>query len=181
MIREDDQGGEGKRLLARDPQAWEALHERVYPAMLNYALRRLSNEDAARDAVAEAMARVVATSEKLVSAISPEAWCIGVLRHVVADTHRRNYRERERSEQPAPSIGLEIDERLELSDEHEAVRAAFDRLEESDRDVLQLRVIAGLSSEEAAEVLETSPGAVRMAQSRALERLRRLMGEEVGV
>ncbi|HQT99064.1 MAG TPA: sigma-70 family RNA polymerase sigma factor [Acidimicrobiales bacterium] len=180
MIYEEDRGGEGERLLARDPEAWEALHERVYPAMMNYALRRLSNQDSARDAVAEAMARVVATRERLVQAVSPEAWCIGVLRNVVADTHRRAYRERERMLEPAPTT-VEVGEQLELNAEHDAVRAAFDRLDEVDRDVLQLRVIAGLSSDEAAEVLGTSPGAVRMAQSRALERLRRLMGEEVGV
>jgi RNA polymerase sigma-70 factor (ECF subfamily) len=180
VIREDNQGGEGERLLARDPQSWESLHERVYPVMMNYAIRRLSNIDIARDAVAEAMARVVATRDRLVQAVSPEAWCVGVLRHVVADTHRRAYRERERSVEPPLATTLDVSERLELSDEHQAVRAAFDRLDEADRDVLQLRVIAGLSSEEAAEALETSPGAVRMAQSRALDRLRRLMGEEVG-
>lgn len=181
MIYEESEGGEGERLIARDPQAWEALHERVYPAMMNYALRRLSDPDAARDAVAEAMARVVATRERLVQAISPEAWCVGVLRNVVADVHRRSYRERERGVEPPLVANFEVGEQLERLAEHDAVRAAFDRLDEADRDVLQLRVIAGLSSEEAAEVLETTPGAVRMAQSRALERLRRLMGEEVGV
>jgi RNA polymerase sigma-70 factor (ECF subfamily) len=176
--RGENQGGEGERLVERDPQAWESLHERVYPVMMNYALRRLSNADLARDAVAEAMARVVASRERLVQAVSPEAWCVGVLRHVVADVHRRAYRERERSVEPPLTTNLDASERLELNDEHQAVRAAFDRLDDADRDVLQLRVVAGLSSEEAAEVLETSPGAVRMAQSRALERLRQLMGEE---
>lgn len=170
-----------ERLLARDPQAWEALYERVYPAMMNYAIRRLSNGEVARDAVAEAMARVVATRERLVQAVSFEAWCIGVLRHVVSDALRRTYRERQNMAEPTMTFDLDVGERMELNDEHRAVRAAFDRLEESDRDVLQLRVIAGLTSEEVAEVLQTSPGAVRMAQSRALDRLRRLMGEEVVV
>ena len=181
MFREQNQGGEGDRLIARDPQAWEALHERVYPAMMNYALRRLTNPEIARDAVAEAMARVVATRERLVEAISPEAWCVGVLRNVVADVHRRAYRERERGVEPPLVANFETGERLELNAEHDAVRAAFERLDETDRDVLQLRVIARLSSDETAEILATTPGAVRMAQSRALEKLRRLMGEEVGV
>lgn len=180
MIYEDNQGGEGERLLARDGQEWQALHERVYPVMMNYAFRRLSNVDLARDAVAEAMARVVASRDRLVQAVSPEAWCIGVLRNVVADIHRRSYRERNRGVESPLTASREAGERLELDDEHQAVRTAFDRLNESDRDVLQLRVIAGLSSEEAAEVLETTPGAVRMAQSRALERLRQLLAEGVG-
>lgn len=149
--------------------------------MMNYALRRLSNVDVARDAVAEAMARVVATRDRLAQAVTPEAWCVGILRNVVADVHRHAYRERERSAESPMTTHPDASERLELNDEHQAVRAAFDRLDEYDRDVLHLRVIAGLSSEEVAVVLETSPGAVRMAQSRALGRLRQLMGEEVGV
>ena len=149
--------------------------------MMNYAIRRLSDVDVARDAVAEAMARVVATRERLVQAVTPEAWCVGILRNVVADTHRRAYREREKNVEPPMTTHLDASERLELDDEHQAVRTAFERLDESDRDVLHLRVIAGLSSEEVAAVLETSPGAVRMAQSRALGRLRQLMGEEVVV
>jgi len=178
MIRDDQRGGEDDRLLERDPRAWEALYERVYPVMMNYALRRLSNPDVARDAVAEALVRVVATRERLVQAVSPEAWCIGVLRHVVADTHRRAYRDRDRAIESAPSVCGPAD-LIELDDEHRVVRDAFARLDESDREVLQLRVIAGLNSDEVAAVLESSPGAVRMAQSRALTRLRRLMGEEV--
>lgn len=175
---DDARGGEGERLLARDPRAWEELHERVYPAMMNYALRRLSNAEMARDAVAEAMARVVATRDRLVTAISPEAWCVGVLRHVVIDMQRRTYRERARTlESMVPAAGPES--HLELDDERRVVRDAFERLDESDREVLQLRVVAGLSSEETAEVLGSTPGAVRMAQARALDRLRRLMGEEV--
>jgi RNA polymerase sigma-70 factor (ECF subfamily) len=98
---------------------------------------------------------------------------------VVADTHRRAYRERERRVEPLLTTNVGAGERLEMNEEHDAVRAAFDRLEDADRDVLELRVVAGLSSEETAEILKTSPGAVRMAQSRALDRLRRLMGEEV--
>ena len=53
------------------------------------------------------------------------------------------------------------------------MRAAFERLGDEDREVLELRVVAGLSAEEVGNVLGKRAGAVRMAQSRALERLRR--------
>ena len=43
---------------------------------------------------------------------------------------------------------------------------------EEDRELLDLRVITGLSAEEVGVLLDRNAGAVRMAQSRALARLR---------
>jgi RNA polymerase sigma-70 factor (ECF subfamily) len=45
-------------------------------------------------------------------------------------------------------------------------------LSDDDRELLDLRVVGGLSADEVASVLGKQPGAVRMAQSRALDRLR---------
>jgi RNA polymerase sigma-70 factor (ECF subfamily) len=68
-------------------------------------------------------------------------------------------------------------EALERAGEHAEVRAAFTRLSAPERQVLELRVIAGLSSEETAAVLGKQAGAVRTAQSRALAHLRELLGQ----
>jgi RNA polymerase sigma-70 factor (ECF subfamily) len=65
-----------------------------------------------------------------------------------------------------------------LADEHAAVRRALERLPADDREMLELRVVAGLSSDEVAYVLGMRPGAVRTAQSRALTRLRTYLAEE---
>ena len=60
-----------------------------------------------------------------------------------------------------------------LADEEAAdLRAAFAALPAADREVLALRVIAGLSADDVARVLGKRAGAVRMAQSRALGKLR---------
>src|SRR5207248_9756458 len=58
-----------------------------------------------------------------------------------------------------------------------AVRAAFERLGPANQELLELRVMAGLSAEAVGQVLGKRPGAVRMAQNRALGRLRALMEE----
>ena len=58
-----------------------------------------------------------------------------------------------------------------------AVRAAFERLGPADQELLELRVMAGLSADAVGQVLGKRPGAVRMAQNRALGRLRALMEE----
>ena len=62
-----------------------------------------------------------------------------------------------------------------------AVRVAFERLAPEERELLELRVQGGLSSEEVGRLLGKRPGAVRMAQARALQRLRREWEEVRGV
>src|SRR5580658_1843996 len=162
---------ESARLRSRDPVAWESFYERVYPMMLAYAERRMGRGEAARDAVSEALARTVKTVARMEELdATPEAWCIGILRHVIADGQRQLYRDR-RVIEPFADGAPDPSATVEVSMEHESVRRAFVRLSESDRELLELRVVAGLSSDEVAKVLSMRPSAVRMAQKRALEKL----------
>jgi RNA polymerase sigma-70 factor, ECF subfamily len=57
-------------------------------------------------------------------------------------------------------------------------RILLARLPEGQRRLLLLRVVAGLSAEDTGHVLDMSPGAVRVAQHRALLRLRALAASE---
>ncbi len=65
---------------------------------------------------------------------------------------------------------LNLDERSELAE-------AFGRMTAKDRELLELRVVAGLSAEATASVLGKRPGAVRTAQSRALAKLRQHLAD----
>lgn len=60
------------------------------------------------------------------------------------------------------------------------VRAALDRLGERDREVLVLRHLEQLSTQETAAVLATTEGVVRMRHLRALQRLRSVLAPELG-
>ncbi len=164
--------GDLSRLRARDAATWEALFDRMYPRMLAYAERRVGSREDARDAVSETFARMVKSLDGLTQPdVTPDGWCFGILHHVVADVQRRMYRRRKGIPAEIRADG-EVADALVLADEHRVVRAAFAQLSPRDRDVLELRVIAGLCAEEVALILSMRPGAVRMAQARALERLR---------
>ncbi len=66
---------------------------------------------------------------------------------------------------------------LLAAEEAAALRSAFGQLRPEERDVLELRVLAGLSAEEVGAIMGKGAGAVRQAQSRALARLRDVMQE----
>ncbi len=167
-----DRTSDFARLQARDAATWEALFDRMYPRMLAYAERRVGSREDARDAVSESFARLVKSVDGLAKpGATPDGWCFGILHHVVADAQRRMYRRPSGSPVDVRVEG-EVGDSLVLADEHAAVRDAFAELSPKDRDVLELRVVAGLQAEEVAQILSMRPGAVRMAQVRALDRLR---------
>jgi RNA polymerase sigma-70 factor (ECF subfamily) len=168
------------RLRARDGDAWEAFFDTMYARMLAYAQRRVDSTDDARDAVSETFTRMVKGLDRLdETSVSPEAWCFGILHHVVADQQRSSYRRRRPVPVEPPAPAAEPDDGLVLDVDHQGMRAAFTRLSPRERDLLELRVVAGLTADEVAGVLAMKPGAVRMAQARALQRLRAHFEDEV--
>jgi RNA polymerase sigma-70 factor, ECF subfamily len=167
-----------ERARRGDQEAWSTLYQRAYPRLVAFAHRRLGGADLARDAVSETMVRAVSAINSYTrddDGFTP--WLFGICRHVVADIHRARYRE---APEPLSDPGQEsagpLDALLE-NEERAAVRAAFERLDADERELLELRVIAGLSSAEVAALLRKRPGAVRMAQMRALSRLRAFIEE----
>ena len=75
-------------------------------------------------------------------------------------------------ERPGP------EEETAASFEAERVRALLAQLPAHQHRLLVLRVLSGLSAEETGEALGMSPGAVRVAQHRALARLRAIVAED---
>lgn len=159
------------RATAADPDAWEAIYRRSHPRLFSYARRRLPSDTAADDAVSETMLRAL---DKINSftwrGAGFDAWLYGILRNVVLESHRQAGRTTA-SHAPEVSVPGPLDA-LVRRDELAEVRAAFDQLPADDQELLELRVVAGLSAEQVGSVLGRKAGAVRMAQSRALGRLR---------
>ena len=99
----------------------------------------------------------------------------GIAAHKVADAHRATARNRS---EPVANVPDEADRhagpeqralRTELSGE---VRELLKELSPKHREILMLRVVVGLSAEETAQAVGSTPGAVRVAQHRALNKLR---------
>ncbi|HVX21524.1 MAG TPA: RNA polymerase sigma factor [Acidimicrobiales bacterium] len=182
--------GAGQRAAVRDARqgdedAWEHLYRQVYPRLRAYLVRRVGPNDA-EDAVNETMARAVAGIDGFrFGPAGFDGWVFGIARNVTVEHYRQaGRRQRQAMAGQQVAVGTEPlavpGERLERQDDRERVRRQFLRLSPAEQEVLELRVVAGLSAEEVAAVLGKRPGAVRTAQSRALEHLRRLVGDDGG-
>jgi len=109
------------------------------------------------------------------------AFVYGIASHKVIDAHRAATRNRS---EPVSDVPDRVESgdgpeqhtlRVELSEE---MGRLLEKLPEKQREILVLRVVVGLSAEETAEAVGSTPGAVRVAQHRALARLRKSMPEE---
>ena len=168
-----------RRATAGDPDAWERLYRGAHPKVHAYVRRRLPAADVG-DAVSETFLRAVRGLDGFSgSGTGFDAWIYGIARHVVLDAQRRIARQRVVRAQRDVTDGEPLEALLQ-TEESAAARRAFARLGPADRELLELRVIGGLSAAEVAAALGSRPGSVRMAQTRALRRLRTLLDDELG-
>ncbi len=159
-------------LRALDPDAWEALYRNARPTLWRFARVRLATAEQAEDAVSETMVRAMAAIGRYRSRGHPTiAWLLGIERNVVNEMYRAGARLRAVPSRP-DMAHEEADDRLVADEEAQSVRLAFASLTSDEQELLTLRVIADLDADSAALVLGKRPGAVRMAQSRALGRMR---------
>lgn len=109
------------------------------------------------------------------------AFVYGIAAHKVADAHRSAGRNRADPMPDVPDSAIQSDgpEQRVLQDE---LSLSMDRLlrllPDKQREILILRVMVGMSAEETALAVGSTPGAVRVAQHRALSRLRKVLPSE---
>ncbi|MEV4560728.1 RNA polymerase sigma factor ShbA [Kitasatospora sp. NPDC049285] len=172
-----------------DGRAIEALLAYVLPLALRYCRGRLVRlPGGARhhvdDVAQEVCVAVLCALPRYRDTGRPfEAFVYGIAAHKIADLQRAAMRgpgstvipPDDLPETPDDSLGPE--ERALLSSDAAWIKELLSNLPARQRELVLLRVADGLSAEETGEVLGMSPGAVRVAQHRALSRLRALAEE----
>ena len=119
----------------------------------------------AEDAVQDALVRCYAAWPRVVAADDRDAYVYRVLVNGISRSWRRRWRrelplpELPESSLADPAVGIVL---------HQSVRAALDRLDPGQRQVLVLRYFADLSEAQISEVLGIRPGTVKSRAARAI-------------
>lgn len=103
------------------------------------------------------------------------AFVYGIASHKVADAHRAAARNKSDPTDVVPerySLDAGPEQMALQSDSASRMSKLLALLPEKQREILNLRIVVGLSAEETAEAVGSTPGAVRVAQHRALARLK---------
>jgi RNA polymerase sigma-70 factor (ECF subfamily) len=154
---------------------------------------RVDPSDVVQEALAEAARNLDAYLRERPLPFYP--WLRRLAWERLVNLHRRHIEAGRRSVNREEPPALPDESALELADRiltaepgpaeaalreelRQRVRAALGRLAASDREVLVLRFLEYLSTADVADVLGITPGAVKLRQMRALERLRSRLGDD---
>jgi RNA polymerase sigma-70 factor, ECF subfamily len=165
------------RAQSGDAAAVEALVRALRPRIFRYVLARVLDPHTADDVTQEVAMTVMSALPRYVDQGLPvTAWVFGIAANKVREQRRSTGRRRETAGDAVPERAddemLEPEQAAVRLDTARRVAALLATLPEQQAEILRLRVAAGLSADETAAVLGMTPGAVRVAQHRALSRLR---------
>jgi RNA polymerase sigma-70 factor (ECF subfamily) len=173
------------RAKSGERDAVEQLVAQLRPRVFRYVLARVLDPHLADDVTQEVTVTMVKSLSRHVDQGVPfTSWVFGIAANKMSESRRTANRRHETATDLLPEhradSAYEPENaalRLETS---RFVSGLLDTLPEQHAEILRLRVAAGLSAEETAAVLGMTPGAVRVAQHRALTRLRGVVAPEVG-
>jgi RNA polymerase sigma-70 factor, ECF subfamily len=177
-------------LLRKDQKAFEELVRQESPRLFRLLLRMLNDPDEAQSVLQETFLQAYQHLETFRGESKLTTWLygIGINQARVALRKRRRLEPMSDEDierlQPTFRGGVMYtdtpqawnpERHAELADTKQLVRDAIDQLPEQYRTVILLRDIEELSTEEVAQVLEISAGAVRVRLHRARQALRALL------
>ncbi|HEX3732215.1 MAG TPA: RNA polymerase sigma factor ShbA [Mycobacteriales bacterium] len=179
------------RAVLGDQSAKGELIGQIRPTVVRYCRARLGRsgggsfttaDDVAQEvcmAVMKALPRYEDTGRPFT------AFVFGIAAHKVADAHRSATRNMMQPYEDVPDIAAPADRGPEAQalawDSSQRMQTLLSALPETHRNVIILRVVEGLSAEDAGRTLSMSAGAVRVTQHRALTRLRQLLSKTAEV
>jgi RNA polymerase sigma-70 factor (ECF subfamily) len=187
-VDESEVNGLAARAGAGDSGALAALLEILRPMLVRYCrarLGRLSGGFVTADDVAQEICIAVMDALPRYRDVGRPfaAFVFGIAGHKVTDAHRAALRAPVTSsvdavlERADPSAGPEA--LAVVADLSRRMSALLEDLSRTQREIIVLRVAVGLTAEETGAVLGMTAGSVRVAQHRALARLRVLAQKKV--
>jgi RNA polymerase sigma-70 factor (ECF subfamily) len=165
---------------AGDTAATDELLSYLRPIMVRFCrtklgrVRPISSADDVAQEVCIAVFRALPTYQHLGRPFL--SFVFGVAAHKVADVHRAAARDRSLPTAETPDTVTLAENPEEIALRRELVEQTSGLLQTllpRQREIVVMRVVLGMSAQETADAVGTTPDAVRVAQHRALNRLRR--------
>jgi RNA polymerase sigma-70 factor (ECF subfamily) len=170
-----DEESIARRLQKREPEAWSAVYEEYFLKVYRYIALRVSNRTEAEDLTEQAFLKALESIDSFRWRGVPfPAWLFRIARNLVIDYWRTD---KSKASLPLDESLINDDVDLETIAERnldiKQVFQAIGQLTQSQREVIELRFVGGLSVAEVSKVLGKSEGAVKVMQHSALAALRK--------
>jgi RNA polymerase sigma-70 factor (ECF subfamily) len=165
-----------KRAQRGDTAAVGALYDRHHTHIFRFVWSRVGNQQIAEDLTGEVFIKMVTSLSGYKIGETPfRAWLYRIARNLVTDEYRK-----QKGNTAVPLQEVEMMIGFETSPDTIAennltldrVQEAMATLDQTQREVVELRFLAGYSLQEVAETLDYSVAAVKSYQHRGLKALR---------
>jgi RNA polymerase sigma-70 factor, ECF subfamily len=174
--------GDLETLMAQYQQgdfaAASALIRRLSPQLHRFFLVQLSSRTSADDLLQETWLRIHEVRHTYRPGEPVLPWLYAIARHIRVDHFRKTVRTsaRERSLDETPEMAAP----LPAAGANLSLQEMLAPLPESQREVIEMLKVAGMSLEEVARATSSSVGAVKQKAFRAYEKLRTVLGKMGG-
>ncbi|MDK7148386.1 RNA polymerase sigma factor ShbA [Corynebacterium kroppenstedtii] len=166
-----------------DRDALQKIMDYIHPKVVVYCRHRLSDDSfpGPEDTAQEICMAVLKSIDRFVDRGTPfMSYVYGIASHKVKDGYRSMGRDRSQPTDEIPEAIHDVAGPEELaiqSDGRNKLLRLLDILGERPREIIILRVLEGYTSEETAKIIGSTPNAVRVAQFRAIAKLKKAMAE----
>ncbi len=172
-----------QRSCAGDPDAFGQLYEHLVDRVYRYIYFRVTDDQTAEDLTSKVFLKAWEHLPRFKTSESPFiAWLYRIAHNTVID-HYRTKKETVHLDEISslPSSHPMPDEQYDSRSDAQTLRRALQRLTEPQREVVTMKLMDGMRTEEIAARLNKSPGAVRALQMRALQALAAIIQDEEAV
>lgn len=172
-----------RRAVQGEANAFAGLYDHYVDRIYRFLKYRAPDDDTAEDLTSEVFLRAWDHLDGFDPGGAPfGAWLFRIARNLAID-HSRTRRAQVRLEdvphqerEPAPSVEDRVAQRLD----QEQFLGLLGELTEGQRQVLHLKFVEGLETNDVAQVMGRRPGAIRALQMRALQALETVLAQAEG-
>jgi len=139
--------------------------------VFSLSLSILGCHSRAEDVAQEVFLKVWANARTYRIGANPKAWIMGITRNAAIDSLRKNKKEFSTDEipEPHPEIHPTLEENVVVSI---TLTEALSELTNEEREIVILRVVAGLTASEVSKIMHTPLNTVYWKYNRAIETLK---------
>lgn len=163
-----------RRARARDASAYGRLYDSYAQRIYRYIYFRVTDVETAEDLTSAVFLKAWENIQRYRPGAPFLAWLYTIARNTVID-HYRTHKPVVQIEDVVISQDAGLDDGLDQQHDAELLRRAMQGLTDEQREVLALRFIQEMDTEEIARQMNKTAGAVRALQMRALQALARNM------
>jgi RNA polymerase sigma-70 factor (ECF subfamily) len=162
------------RKAVQDPKAFGELFDRYAIRIYRYCYSRASHRESAEDITAQVFQDALENIDQYRPVGPFAAWLFTIARRRIAD-HYRTLKPTEALSEEIPQGNPEVLASVIQKENLQQLERCLETLEDNELELLRLRFAAGMRYKEIASLVDKTPGAVKTATYRLLDRIKEQM------